>query len=143
MEIYGYIYKIECLANNKIYIGKTKNGFDKRYYINKNDNPIIGFYKTRVKEKRYKDDIIKDIDIYGFNNFKVNKRLEVAFSKQELNVKERVYINLYKKNIYNVELYNYDFIKTKEYIRIKIKKEDEIDIINLLNSNGYYLYKEK
>lgn len=143
-KIYGVIYKVVNKINNKVYIGKTsnKNGFDGRYR-GKGFSDIEKFYNTRRREKRSNDELINDIEQYGFENFEVYKNVDYAFSKEELNIKERVYINIYKKNIYNQELYEYNFNNHKEYIRIKIRKEDLETVLLLLKEKNIYVLNEK
>lgn len=82
LEVYGIIYKITNLINNKSYIGQTVKEFNRRYSsgIEKSDN-----YYLR-----------KSIEKYGIENFKVNKMLDVAFSKKELDAKEWSWIKIYK-----------------------------------------------
>lgn len=75
--MYGYIYKITNLINNKIYIGKHKSKFyDKNYYGS-------GIIIKRVIKK------------YGKENFSI-EILHSCESNAELNEKEIYYIDLYK-----------------------------------------------
>lgn len=96
MKIYGIIYKIENLVNGKVYIGQTTRNFHKRY----GGDGIEGVYKYhknyKSKGKCYNEHLLKSIEKYGFKNFKVSERFDVAFSKKELDIKERTYIDLFK-----------------------------------------------
>ncbi|HJG96712.1 MAG TPA: GIY-YIG nuclease family protein [Romboutsia timonensis] len=131
IEVYGVIYKIANDINGRVYIGRTKNGFDNRY-----KKGLLG----KIHNKKLK----KDIDIYGVDNFTVNKCLDVAFSKTELCVKERCWINLHKDNIYNEDTYDNAGDKNKnKFVRIKVRKSELYDIINLIKSNGMYVLTEK
>lgn len=84
--MYGYIYITRNLINKKIYIGKHKSEkYDSSYY---------GSGKL----------LLYDIEKYGKNNF-TNEILYKADSKEELNSKEKQYIEEYK-NIYKELMYN-------------------------------------
>ena len=92
-DISGIIYKITNKINNKIYIGQT-----------------IRSLFERVKDyKLYKTNgyLINSFNKYGFDNFEFSI-IDTATSIQELNEKEKYYINLfnsYDRNIgYNIEL---------------------------------------
>ena len=93
IEVYGIIYKITNKVNNKVYIGQSVNGFDRRY-----DNNIV----KRTCNKHLKN----AIDKYGIENFDICKVYDIAFSKEELDIKECVYIELFnctnRKNGYNI-----------------------------------------
>lgn len=79
MEPYGYIYKVTNKINGKTYIGKTTRDFDKRYMCN------IGL---NTKNKLLK----KDIEIFGIENFDIQKKFDVAYSDDELDRLEIKYI---------------------------------------------------
>ena len=95
MKIYGIIYKIENLVNGKVYIGQTTKGFDKRY----RGHGIEGVYKYHKSKfesnDNYNKHLYNAIEKYGFENFKVYEQFDIAFSKIELDIKEKVYIILY------------------------------------------------
>lgn len=84
INVYGVIYKITNKINNKVYIGQTIEGFDRRYRKN----------FSKLHDGYLKKAILK----YGIENFDICKTLDVAFSKEELNIKERHYIKLYNSN---------------------------------------------
>lgn len=107
LKCYGIIYKIINKVNNKVYIGQTtkKNGFKDRY-PNKG-NGIERVYKYHKKNKNrgdgYNVHLLRAIEKYGFDNFEVIEFFDVAFSKDELNIKEICYISIYDsfENGYN------------------------------------------
>lgn len=110
LEVYGIIYKITNLINGKVYIGQTvnKNGFNGRY-----DRKGKGVERTYKKHENYKklgygynkhlfDSIMK----HGFDAFKVDEIFDISFSKEELNIKEKCWIQFYDsyKDGYNNNL---------------------------------------
>ena len=103
LEVYGIIYKIENLVNGKVYVGQTteEKGFDGRYCSKGKDIERIYKHQESLKENNYKYNkhLFDAINKYGFENFSVNKIFDVAFSKEELNIKEQVWISIY--NSYN------------------------------------------
>lgn len=127
LEVYGIIYKITNVINDKIYIGQSTQGFNKRYSYKGND--IERVYKhhevAKCKKRRYNAHLLKSINKYGFESFDVVKVFDVAFSKEELDIKEDMYIRLYKST--NIEFgYNNMFggavgLHTKE-TKLKISK---------------------
>lgn len=86
LEVYGIIYKITNLINDKIYIGQTTLTFKKRYDGGKWWN------------KTHNIHLKSSVDKYGLSNFEVNEIFDVAFSKEELDIKECSYIDLFKSN---------------------------------------------
>jgi hypothetical protein len=84
LEIHGVIYKIINKINNKIYIGQTiqEGGFDVRYH---------GNLERNTHNKHLKMSIHK----YGIENFEVIKVLDIAFSQEELDIREDLYIKIY------------------------------------------------
>ena len=108
LEVYGIIYKIENLVNHKVYIVQTTQGFDKRYSYKGKD--IERVYKSHKKcEKtntRHNQHLLKSIEKYGFESFKVNKIIDFAFSDYELDIKEKCWIQYYNSyhNGYNMTL---------------------------------------
>ena len=90
LEVYGVIYKITNKINDKIYIGQTVQGFDRRYHNKGGDTSIERLYlSTHNEHLKY------SIDKYGFDNFEINKIFDVAFSLEELNIKEEMWIRYY------------------------------------------------
>lgn len=108
LEVYGVIYKITNKINGKVYIGQTTRGFDSRYWakgegIERVYNYHL-YYKNRGDKKQYNLHILESIEKHGFKNFNVNKVFDVAFSKEELDIKEISYIRLFNSvaNGYNI-----------------------------------------
>lgn len=81
--IYGIIYKIKNKINNKIYIGQTTRTFDERY-------------RNNLYKNTHNSDLKDDIEKYGIENFEIDKEFDVAYSKEELDKLEKMYIVLYK-----------------------------------------------
>lgn len=84
LEIFGVIYKIINKINNKIYIGQTiqEGGFDVRYHGNLERNTHNKHLKTSIHK-------------YGIENFEIIKIFDIAFSQEELDIREDMYISLY------------------------------------------------
>lgn len=97
VECYGIIYKIENLVNHKIYIGQTTRGFKYRYWCK--GNGIERVYNYYIKQKSYNygynDHLLRSIKKYGFDNFKVDEVFDIAYSEEELNKLEYMYIKIY------------------------------------------------
>lgn len=83
MEVYGYIYLLKNNINNKLYIGQTINGFDKRYMGN-------------IALNTHNDHLKKAIEKYGIDNFTINKEFDIAYNKEDLDLLEDMYIKLYE-----------------------------------------------
>ena len=102
-EVYGIIYKITNTINNKCYIGQTrsKRGFRGRYYHS--GEGIVRVYKFHMYQKRvgesYNAHLLRSIEKYGFDAFKVDEVLDTAMNQEELNEKEIHYIEVF--NSYN------------------------------------------
>lgn len=86
------IYKITNIINNKIYIGKTKNEFKKRYAC----------YKSDYKSSRHSSYLYKAFNKYGLENFKFEILIENIITLKELNYAERYFIAYYKSNNKNI-----------------------------------------
>lgn len=85
IEVYGIIYKITNKINGKIYIGQTIRGFDKRYQDD------LKKYVKNIPLKR-------SIEKYGIENFDICKNYDIAFSKEELDIKEMNWIRIFNSN---------------------------------------------
>lgn len=83
LEVYGIIYKITNKINGKVYIGQTTIGFKARY-----DN-------TNWWERTHNTHLKSSVNKYGWINFEVDEIIDIAFSKEELDLKEKVYINYF------------------------------------------------
>lgn len=84
LEVYGIIYKIHNNINSKVYIGQTiqNGGFDARY----RNNLEINTHNVHLKNAIHK---------YGIENFNICKVYDIAFSKEELDIKEQCWISIY------------------------------------------------
>lgn len=125
--MYGYIYKITNLVNNKIYIGKHK-------------------YNTRELDPNYISSgvlINKAIQKYGIDNFLV-ELIDTSDSLEGLNIKEIFYIK--KFDCYIPNGYNMTFggdgnsnpsqqIKEKISQSIKKKHAEDLDYKNRISES--------
>ena len=103
LDVYGIIYLVKNKVNGKCYIGQTykKNGFKDRYGVKCNQSLVEGFYKAHKNNNSSSDIILKDMEKYGLDAFEVNECIDYAFSKTELDIKEKTYISIYKSMISN------------------------------------------
>ena len=111
MKIYGIIYKIKNKINNKHYIGQTtkEKGFDGRYCFKGEGIERVYNYHLNCKEKGYaslNSHLLNSINKYGFDAFEITSVIDVAFSKTELNIKEKCWVSIFDsyKNGYNQNL---------------------------------------
>ena len=110
LEVYGIIYLIRNKINGKCYVGQTQKekGFNGRYYHSGEGIERVYKHHKLIKERSgyYNKHLLHSIEKYGFEAFEINKCLDYAFSLEELNIKEKVYIQLYNsfKNGYNETL---------------------------------------
>ena len=97
LEVYGIIYKITNKVNGKCYIGQTIHGFDKRYGRKGKDiERVYNYYDYMDKSGNFKNNyLFNSIKKHGFENFNVNKVFDIAFSKEELDIKEKLWIKYY------------------------------------------------
>ena len=95
IEVYGVIYKITNIINGKCYIGQTVVGYKKRYKAKGNGIERIYYHNIyyRNNGRYYNDHLIKSIEKHGFKAFEVIEIYDIAFSKEELDIKEILYIN--------------------------------------------------
>ena len=96
---YGIIYKIENKINHKVYIGQTTQKTVWHRYNCVNDHSKI-VYNTH--NQQLKRDMIR----YGLRNFEITDAIDKAYSKNELNKKEKQWIKHYNS-------YNKGYNKTK------------------------------
>lgn len=92
-NIYGYIYIIKNKVNNKLYIGQTTNSFKERYGYN-------------LKNNTHNNHLRNSIEKYGIDNFEIIDEFDIAYSKEELDKLEDMYIK-----IYNTIDYKYGYNK--------------------------------
>ena len=117
LEVYGVIYKITNKVNGKVYIGQTIEGFKKRY-------------KNNLKKYTHNNHLRNSIQKYGIDNFDICEVFDIAFTLDELNIKEKVWIDIYNSINSN---YGYnkhtggDNYKTTEETKKKIS-ENHADI---------------
>lgn len=83
LKTYGVIYKITNKIDNKIYIGQTTGEFNCRY--------SGGNWWKHTSNRHLKYSVSK----YGIESFYVNRKLDIAFSKEELDEKEIYWIKHY------------------------------------------------
>jgi len=101
LEVYGVIYKITNIVNNKVYIGQTvqDGGFKYRYNGNNQSKPIEWVYNYHLASKKrgdvFNEHLLSSINKYGLNSFKIDEIFDVSFSKEELNIKEKCWISTY------------------------------------------------
>ena len=118
IEVYGVIYKITNKINNKIYIGQTTSSFNRRYTGGRWWDTTTN---THLKASAKK---------YGIDNFEVIKEFDFAMTKEELDEKEKYWINYYKSNDsrygYNKEDGGAKGLKNKEAL-LKNAKANKIN----------------
>jgi group I intron endonuclease len=117
MDMYGYIYKIENIITNKIYIGQTTQNFKTRkshHLYHLNNNIHHNTYLQRAFNK------------YGESNFKFTI-LNWANNRKELNNIEVYYIKKYdslnRNKGYNLQ-YGGNNGKSSEETKLKMSKNN-------------------
>lgn len=106
-EHYGIIYKIENTITGKVYIGQTTNprGFNGRYdYKGIGIERVYNYSLNKASQGvDYNKHLFRSIEKYGLDAFVVDEIFDTADNKDELNEKERNYIELFDsfKNGYN------------------------------------------
>ena len=97
-EIYGIIYVIRNKINNKLYIGQTssKKGFEGRYSCSGKGIERVYRYHKRCKNinKKHNEHLLNSIEKYGFDAFEIDEEFDIAYSKEELNELEYMYIEI-------------------------------------------------
>ena len=107
VNYYGIIYKIENTITKDIYIGQTtsQRGFNGRYDYKGTGIERVYNYSLS-KDRRgldYNKHLFRSIKKYGLDAFVVDELFDTASNKDELNEKERYYIEQFNsfKNGYN------------------------------------------
>lgn len=100
LEVYGIIYLIRNKINNKMYIGQTikEKGFNGRYCCKGIGMERVYKYHLKCKETNnnsFNKYLFNSIEKYGFDAFEVNEVFDIAFSQEELNIKEECWILYY------------------------------------------------
>lgn len=93
--LYGIVYKITNKANGKCYIGQTTWSFEHRYGCSGacDIERVYNTYKSKKERgEGYNKHLFSAIEKYGFYSFTVEKKFDIAFSKEELDEKEAYYI---------------------------------------------------
>lgn len=142
--VYGVIYKITNKINGKVYIGQTTQprGFKDRYCTK--GKGIERVYNYMISRKRNNDNynkhLFSSIVKYGFGNFCVDEVLDKAKSLDELNNKEKAYINKFKS--YNPK-YGYndtlggDNYERSDYAKSKYNKKYSKPVYCITNKRFY------
>ena len=132
LDVYGIIYLVKNKVNGKCYIGQTikKNGFNDRYGVGNGRTMIESFYKAHKKDNSPSDIILKDMEKYGLNSFEINECIDYAFSKVELDIKEKTYISIYQSMINN----SYDNCNSNNNNNLINKITNGIFVISLYNN---------
>lgn len=92
---YGYIYKVLNTINGKVYIGKTGKTIEERWSKHLgNAGELKRTREANPHEKKEGSHLNNAINKYGPNAFIVNQ-VDVAYSKEELNEKERYWVKEY------------------------------------------------
>jgi len=98
-QYFGVIYKIENIITNEVYIGQTINprGFKGRYRFKGNGIERVYKYYKHFQDRNnyYNEHLFRAIKKYGFDAFKVDEIHDTALSQEELNEKEKYYIEKY------------------------------------------------
>ena len=149
-EYYGIIYKIENTINGKVYIGQTihKRGFNGRYECKgKGIERVYNYHNNQKNKNRdYNIYLLNSIKKYGFDAFLVDEVFDTAISQDELNKKEKYYIEKFNSfyNGYNCTLggdgtfgYKPPFGKDNPYsLRVYQINPDNNKLIKIWDSLG-------
>ena len=135
IEVFGIVYKIQNMINNKVYIGVTtqEGGFNSRYrYSGSGIERVLGDKQGRKKCYNGATNIhlLNSINKYGIDSFDVVEILDVAFSnlREKLDValanaelvSKEVKISYDNENVYiDCDLYCVESIGEKTIFQIK------------------------
>lgn len=100
MEKYGIIYLIRNKVNGKMYIGQTDNkyGFKGRYSHGHGEGATrcyLHHLYNKENNRDYNKHLLSSFEKYGVENFEVDEEFDIAYSKEELDKLECLYINIY------------------------------------------------
>ena len=106
IECYGVIYKITNIINNKCYIGQTTIGIKKRYNnVGIGVERIYKYYKLCKENTNYcNNHLLNAFEKYGIENFELIEIFDIAFTKNELDIKEKCYIKQFNSIKYGYNL---------------------------------------
>lgn len=138
VECYGVIYKIINKVNGKVYIGQTTNdrGFNGRYdYGGKGIERVYKYYTKNKATKYINTHLLMSINKYGLDKFEVIEIFDIAFSKFELDYKEKSWISIYNSTD---RLYGYNFT----YGGSNGKPTKEVCVKNSLSKIGKNTHSE-
>lgn len=98
-EYAGVIYKVENKITHEVYIGQTTNprGFKGRYKFKGNGVERMYKYYQHFQDRNYSynEHLFRAIKKYGFDSFEVDEIHDIASTKEELNEKEKYYVEKY------------------------------------------------
>lgn len=100
MKKYGIIYLIRNKVNGKMYIGQTieKKGFKGRYGHGHGKGATrcyLHHLYNKENNRDYNKHLLNSFEKYGVENFEVDEEFDIAYSQEELDKLERLYINIY------------------------------------------------
>lgn len=99
LNVYGIIYKITNTVENKSYIGQTtdKRGFNGRYpRRGKGIERVYRYLKNhKTVGATFNTGLLEAIEKYGFDVFEITEVLDTACNQEELDNKEKYYIEKY------------------------------------------------
>lgn len=118
------IYRFKNLINGKIYIGQTTVPVRKRLIQHMTfSRPWTKCHKTYFHNAIYK---------YGLNNFDFSV-IEICKSQEELDIREKYWINHYKSND---KQFGYNYDKHGNFIAVWNKCKDVVDFLYGIGANG-------
>lgn len=139
-EVYGIIYKITNKVNGKVYIGQTtqENGFKGRYpHKGVGVERVLKYHEWYIKNGYSRNMFLyNSIKKYGCENFDVCEVFDIAFSQDELNIKEECWISIYKSTNQKYG-YNIKFGGDNHCVSENAKSKFGVEIV-CINTNKCY-----